>query len=305
MSSPLVSVIIPFYNGAKYFEETLDSVLKQTYPQIEIILINDGSTNPETDTFLKNILEKKKSPQIRLYTQMNQGLSETRNRGIEYAQGQFIALLDQDDLWRPEKIERQVKQMQAMPGIGLAYTDCLVHFQHSGKNVVYSRQVAPHQGFCFPDLLLENFIVCSSVLIKKSILDELGHFDKKYKQAEEYDLFLRIARKYSLAYLSDPLTTYRVHESNSTHGQGLLAQSECREILRGYLEDLDYSATASMAIAKTFYVDAKVQLKKRAPIQSFSLLTQLAKTHPLSLGRWLINDLSRVVTKGTHRNRCF
>lgn len=115
--APLVSVIIPSYNAARYAAEAVASVLAQTYPRREIIFINDGSTD-DTEEMLAPYLGK-----IRYVRQSNQGLSATRNRAIALARGELLAFLDADDVWRPEKLARQVYCLTENPRIGLVHTN--------------------------------------------------------------------------------------------------------------------------------------------------------------------------------------
>jgi glycosyltransferase involved in cell wall biosynthesis len=214
-AGPLVSVIIPSYNAGGYVAEAVASVLVQTYQPLEIILINDGSTD-DTDEVLLRYVGK-----MRYFYQPNRGLSATRNRAIALARGELIAFLDADDVWLPEKLARQVDCLTQNPRIGLVhtnyvklYSDTGIHSPHEPLNIT--------DGRCYTRLVLGNVLLVSSVVLRRECLDRVGVFDEKIPQrtCEDYDLWLRIARHFEFAYIPEALMLYRRHAgnmSNKTH----------------------------------------------------------------------------------------
>lgn len=207
---PKVSVIIPIYNAEKFISKTIESVIAQTYPDWEIIAVDDGSTD-KTPAIL-NEYKKKLSKKLRIITQKNSGVSIARNTGIAAAEGKYIAFLDHDDLWTPEKLEKQVKLLDSNKELGLVYSDSYV-IDGAGnlkKDTIF-HGVKPFRGNVFNKLFYNNFIPCLTVVTRKEVLDKVGLFNLEYKIAEEYDLFLKIAERCSIDFIEQPLAKYRIH----------------------------------------------------------------------------------------------
>nr|MDJ0704594.1 glycosyltransferase family A protein [Leptolyngbyaceae cyanobacterium MO_188.B28] len=169
---PLISVVIPVYNGQSTIQETVDSVLKQTLTDFELIVINDGSTDKTLE-----ILEANPDPRIKIFSYPNKGLSASRNRGIRHAASDLITFLDADDLWSPDKLEAQRRALQAHPNADVAYswTDYIdgdSQFLQAGMHITAN-------GNVLAKLLTVNFIESgSNVLIRQSALKSVGFFDE-------------------------------------------------------------------------------------------------------------------------------
>jgi len=223
-------VIIPVYNAEKFIKETIESVLEQTYQDFEIIIIDDGSTDKSAEV-IKSFDDKRI-----IYTyQKNQGVSATRNIGILKSNGEYIALLDHDDLWLPEKLERQIPILESNSNVGLVYSDCYIIALNGnilGRNFKDHR---PHRGKVLPDLFLDNFIPCLTAVIRKNILNHTKFFNPELSIAEEYDLFLRIARSYEIEYIDLPLAEYRIHETNFSK-DAVSAYEEENTLVKTFLE---------------------------------------------------------------------
>lgn len=207
MKKKLITVIIPTYNRADYIEETIQSVLNQTYQNFEIIVSDDGSTDNT-----KEIVESFNDRRIKYIFHENSGLpAVTRNRGIKQSSGEYIALLDSDDLWLPDKLKKQIGEFEKNGNIGLVCTKSF-HFNKEKKWIQYKH--LSEKDFTFKSLFLRNNIICSSVVIKKSVLDDVGLFNEnpKIQSGEDYELWLRIAKKYEIKYVNIPLAKYRNHE---------------------------------------------------------------------------------------------
>lgn len=203
---PMVSVVIPTYNTAKYIGYTLDSVLNQTYKDFEIIVVNDGSTD-NTIEVLKPYTE-----QIRYIYQKNGGRSKARNTGIQAANGKYIAFLDSDDLWTPAKLERQVEIMEENKEIDFLFGD-KQRFADDGKIIISSmfREKGYDESFfgdalfvreAYQKLLQSNFIPTGTVILKKECFDRTGLFDKAI-YAEDWEFWLRVALFNTLAHSND------------------------------------------------------------------------------------------------------
>ncbi|OQY26343.1 MAG: hypothetical protein B6244_13890 [Candidatus Cloacimonetes bacterium 4572_55] len=232
---PLVSVIIPIYNGEKYIEETLISLYKQTYPVLETIIIDDGSTDRSV-----SIVEKIDDVSCRrkIVSQQNGDVSRARNEGIKNAEGELIAFLDQDDLWRPDKIERQVSRFQKEPDIDLVFTD-LVKFNDQGK----SRRAKDKDRLArsltdqnlFAKLSQKNVLMPSAVMVKKESFIRAGWFDESFKTCGDYEMWLRMAALgMKFRYLPEPLTLYRMHEVNASRNVALMHRDRIKAIQKAF-----------------------------------------------------------------------
>jgi glycosyltransferase involved in cell wall biosynthesis len=208
MSEHLVSVVIPSYNRAKYIAQTIQSILDQSYQKFEIIISDDGSTD-DTKDVLAGIDDK------RINCLWNEHIgtpSAMRNIGIKNSLGEYVAFLDSDDLWMPDKLELQLNKFEGNPKLGLVCTNG-IHFNEEGEMGPVHKTELDDTAFTFDALLNGNPIIASSTITRRSILDEVGQFDESpdLKAGEDYHLWLRIAKKYSVEYLHKPLIKYRTH----------------------------------------------------------------------------------------------
>jgi glycosyltransferase involved in cell wall biosynthesis len=192
---PLVSVIIPAYNAERTILETIASVQQQTFSDFEIIVINDGSTD--------RTLEKVSS-----IVDSNGGLSVARNRGIEQATGDFIAFLDADDLWKPDKLELQLSALQNNLAAGVAYSwTCFID---ENGNVLFPHEPVVFEGNVYPQLLLGNFLGSGSVpLIRRQAIESVGQFNPLLKSAEDWDYYLRLAARWPFVLIPKFQVLYR------------------------------------------------------------------------------------------------
>lgn len=207
---PKVSVVIPAYNCERFISTAIESVLGQTYGDYEIIVVNDGSTD-KTDEVLSRYASK-----IKKIYQPNKGPAEARNTGIANSEGGYIAFLDQDDAWLPEKLRMQVEVMEKNNKLGLVYTDTYVLKDKEFGNAdclcrrsFQTRQ--PHRGSVIEYLFLDNFIATSSVMVRKECFSEIGMFDPSVVPSEDYDRWLRIAADYEIDFVDAPLVKFRDH----------------------------------------------------------------------------------------------
>lgn len=194
-----ISIIIPTFNRSDFITIALDSVLKQTCNDYEIVVIDDGSSD-DTREVLKPYQDN-----IRYFYQDNKGIPTTRNRGIREATGDYIAFLDSDDYWLPEKLERQMECFSKNPRYGMIATRCS-SISPDGK--LRAKNRPGKSGWVLIDLFKANFIRTSSAMIKKGCLETVGLFDESLPECEEYDLWLRIANQYPIGFINDPLTVY-------------------------------------------------------------------------------------------------
>lgn len=233
--NPLVSVVIPLYNGEKFIRECLESVYQQTYRPIEVIVVDDGSTDRSPEMVREFPGEKK------LIRIPNSDVSHARNVGVENARGELIAFLDQDDKWLPEKIEKQVKLFRENPDVDLIFTD-LIKFYPSGK-----RHHAPDKHRLalsltdenlFSQLVIKNVLMPSAVMVKKESFLAAGAFDPEFRTCGDYEMWLRMAaRGMKFCYLPEPLTLYRQHGENTSRQAEVMYRDRIKAIEKTFTDE--------------------------------------------------------------------
>ncbi len=218
---PLVSVIVPAHNCAAYLPAALDSILTQQYPNLEVIVVDDGSSDGSAE------IAERYGPPVKVVRQKNQGPAAARNRGATEAQGQYLAFLDGDDLWLPGKLVAQMKHLLAHPEIGIVYGG----FQcwHANKDGTYP----PPECF-FPDRqrdgldmglsgwiyhrqLLDSYICIITAVIPRRLFETLGGFDESLRVGEDYDFWLRASQIVPAHKLSRNVSLYRANPASTTH----------------------------------------------------------------------------------------
>lgn len=209
MNKPLVSVIIPNYNYGRYLKETIDSVLAQTYPNVEIVVADDGSTDNSVE-----VLESYGNC-IKWFKQQNQGVSNARNRAIKESTGEFLAFLDSDDLWLPQKIEKQI-QLFADKEVGLTHCG-FVDFDNKGN--LLEEHLDGLSGWVATEMILYQRPVVlgggSAAIVKREAFDKIGGFDQNVSPAEDWEFYYQVARHYKIGFVPEVLMKYREHGSNS------------------------------------------------------------------------------------------
>ncbi len=198
MKQPLVSVILPTYNRAWALKTAIDSVLFQNYPNIELIVIDDGSRDNT-----KELLKDYKN-QIRVLTQENAGVSAARNRGIEKSRGEFIALLDSDDAWDKKKISCQMDFFMANPEALICQTQEVWIRNHKRVNPKIKHKKP--SGMIFEQSLNLCLVSPSAVMMKREIFEQKGYFNEKFLVCEDYDLWLRISSTIPVFLIDKPYT---------------------------------------------------------------------------------------------------
>jgi len=259
MSSPKVSVIIPVFNGERFIKESLESAINQSYKNLEIIVVDDGSTDGTA-----KVIATMADNRIKYLHTHNRGVSSARNYGIKNSDGQYIALLDYDDLWMPEKIEEQIKEIDKHPDVGLLYCWFYIidsHGKEAGKN---NRQSS---GDILKDLLVVGNVIGppSGVLIRKEILNDPEWFDPEISTAADWDLWIRIAYKSRINLLPKFLLKYRMHDKNM-HKNISIQENDSTKILNKFFINLAKNDRCVCLKRPSFYglylMLAKSYLKK-------------------------------------------
>ena len=220
-----VSVIIPAYNAAAFVREAVDSALAQTHAGLEVIVINDGSTD-DTPQVLAEY-----GSRIRVHHQVNHGLAPTRNIGAGLATGEWIAFLDADDRWLPRKIERQ---LDAVGGCAWSYTNRFNFGTRGSLPELQSDATEMTGGDVFAPLLLRgNFITVSSVMIQKTVFERVGGFYHQKGGCEDWDLWLRVSGEgHPVSYVPEPLVSYRFTPTSMSANHRAMAPARLAVVAR-------------------------------------------------------------------------
>ena len=225
-----IDVIIPAYNAEKFIEKTIRSVLEQTYLPEKIIVVNDGSID-KTVEVVEEISKTSKVPII-LISQENRGPNAARNVGLEHSDSEYIALLDADDIWKEEKLEKQLQvfEKSELENLGLVYTayDLIDENGCKIKQSFLVFKLDPDlRGYVFNKMFDAMKITgsCSGVLIKKKCFEKVGFFDESLRGAEDWDMWIRISKEFQIDYVNETLVHVRVHDKNSHNDQVMMAEN--------------------------------------------------------------------------------
>lgn len=226
---PLVSVIMPAFNHELYIAEALQSIGNQTHKNIELIVINDGSTDG-TAEIIEEYIKKNSGKNIKYLNKRNEGVCKTLNKGLEMSTGDYIAFLGSDDLWLPDRLAIQLEFMENNKNIGMVFADTwFLDFSKktNSKWSDYKPRIKNYfkNGIQNVDLyalfLTQPLVPALTVLIRRQVLLEVGFFDEDLVY-EDHDLWLRIALKYPLGYIDQPLAFYRIHGANISNDTGFM-----------------------------------------------------------------------------------
>ncbi len=283
MDKPLISVILPVYNGEKYLKLAIDSILHQTLSNFELIIINDGSTDES-----EKIIHTFKDPRIRYFcNEVNIGFSSTLNKGIEVSRGEYIARMDADDISLPFRFEKQMEFLLLHPEIAILGTAVQLIDEKGG---IFGEWKYP---LLAEELKLQIKKTCCfahpSVIFKKSCVMDIGLYHSNYIFGEDYDLWFRLLEKYPGANLPETLLQYRIHSTqmSSTH---LFQQTLICCMIRNQLpvenvtvqkSDLTHKGISNKEldeqILNTFAFWIDLYVKMNCPLKAKSLLAELKK----------------------------
>jgi glycosyltransferase involved in cell wall biosynthesis len=230
VDASFISVIIPVYNGARTIQQTIASVLAQTFSQFELIVIDDGSQD-ETVELITQI----KDPRIQLFSYANAGYAVSRNRGFARSVGAYLSFIDADDLWLPDKLERQYQILQDNPQAAVVYswTNCI----DEQGNFLRKCSYVHWSGNVLPQLLLDDFIGSgSNVMIRREAFQSVGGFDASLKRAHDTDLWLRLAAKYEFAVVPAVQILYRISPSSASSNVVQMEEANLQVIERSFRE---------------------------------------------------------------------
>lgn len=201
----LVSVIVPTYNREDFIGEAIDSVLAQTYPDWELIIVDDGSEDQSAD-IIHQYAEKDK--RIHYFYQENQGQSVARNLGLRQSQGDFICFLDSDNRWLPEKLAQGIQTFEQVPDVHVVYGD-IITIDEQGQEITRDNMTR-YSGFIAPRLIKDNFVTMNTAMAKRVCFDNMGGMSGQRRVADDYDLWLRFSAKFQFLYIQQYMAEYRV-----------------------------------------------------------------------------------------------
>ncbi|MGA1869997.1 MAG: glycosyltransferase family 2 protein [bacterium] len=260
--NPLVSVIITTYNRQEYIVDTIQCVIRQTYKNIEIIVIDDGS-NDRTYSLLRLYRD---TGMIHYIYQQRSERSRARNNGFRHSKGVYIAFLDSDDLWEESKIAEQVAVLESKPDIGIVYTDVIIidkEGEVSKENITWDK---PKRAALYEDLMTNNVITgsISSCMIRRTCLEKVGLFDETMITWEDLDLWRRLAHYYLFYKINKPLTRFRMHGDNTQNKNSLMADGIEQILLKiAHQTPLQYQDYKTEAIARLLYRLAMLRVREK------------------------------------------
>ncbi len=268
----LVSVVIPSYNYGHFVADAVESVLAQTYDQLEVIVIDDGSTD---DTFRRLAPF---SSRIRYVYQRNRGLSAARNTGIKLANGEWIALLDADDVWHPEKIRTQLAAIVPFEPVGLV-----------GSPSAPSRSKESFPAATVRPLSVRSFLLCaptgpSGTLIRRECFDAVGLFDETLTSVEDRDIWLRVTSRFPAVLVDSPCWWYRPHDGQMSRKADRMLQNYEKVIDKFFREHPEHSALETLARSYLCFDGAWCFMEEGDLTNARALIFKSLRLRPWSLG---------------------
>jgi glycosyltransferase involved in cell wall biosynthesis len=215
----LVSVVIPCYNQAHFLSEAIESVLCQGYTNVEVVVVDDGSTDNASE-----VASRYERAGVRLIRQENRGVSAARNRGLDETQGEYVVFLDSDDRLLPGALEVGVKDLEAHPACALVFGRHML-IETDGSSL--GSPFPPYTGGTdyYEALLRDSYPGMNDVMFRRAVLEAVGGFDASLPAAEDYDLYLRVASKFAIHHHDEVVAQYRRHAANMHHESARMLQS--------------------------------------------------------------------------------
>jgi len=279
---PLVSVVTATYNMAQYVVEAVESILSQTYTNIEAVVVDDGSRD-DTQQVLARYTD---NPQVKLIHQENAGQTVAKNRGLSACTGQMIGFCDSDNAWLPDKIAAQMAVFASNPSLGVVYGD--VQFIDDKGHNLPTPAVRRPSGHITGPLLANNFVPFNTCLVPRRILDEVGGFDESLSMAIDYDLWLRISTRYPFHHLPKVLARYRIWGGQMSHRTGERLDNALRMMTKFMRENGDAVTPAEARRAWAYTYTTRGRWLARTGQRSAAMFDyQKAIEHnPLDLRAW-------------------
>jgi glycosyltransferase involved in cell wall biosynthesis len=307
MATPAVSVIIPVYNGERFLREAIESVLAQTFRSYEIVCVDDGSTDGS-----KNIL-KEYATRLRVIEQANAGQSAARNVSAMQSRGAYLAFLDQDDCWYPDKLSRQVAVLDRQPDVVVVH--CNVDtMDEDGRTMRVGQTVADLTSSLdspLGRLIEEPLILPSAMMVRRECFERAGMFDSELRGFEDYDLVARLKRHGRCVLIEESGLRYRVHENGFNRAWGLrIIRSRERFLLRMkrvYAGMPKKQSLVSLMLGECYSDWGKALLQEHRAREARAMFVKSLKADPLKFRTWsrLIRSFTSAGTTGaTSKSSC-
>ncbi|MBI3807269.1 MAG: glycosyltransferase family 2 protein [Nitrospirae bacterium] len=287
---PLVSVVIPIYNGERFLQESLESVFAQTFQDYEIVCVDDGSTDSSC------ALLKQYGVQVRVIQQANAGQSAARNEGVRQASGAFVAFLDQDDRWYPSKLEQQVAVLNAEPDVVLVHCN-YDRMDKDGRVLVAGAALAEQASALASPLgrlIGEALVFPSAMLVRRDVFQQVGGFDSELRGFEDFDLIARLKQQGHFVLLPESGMAYRLHAGGFTRAGGMgIIRSRERFLIRMkalYAGDRVKAALIDRMLAECYSDWGMHVTKDGQPRKGWVKLIQSLQQNP-----WKFRTYSRLV----------
>lgn len=293
---PRVSIIIPTYNYQQFVEQAIISVIKQTYRDFEIIVIDDGSTD-QTRARLQPYVDR---GEILYYFQNNMGLPGARNTGIKQSHGTLIAFLDADDLWTPDKLSLQVALFDQHPEVGFVFGNTRKFFDSSATRATAFEDIPPANGWVASQLLERSFLPMPTVMIRREAFDTVGVFNENLDSCEDLDMWLRLSVAYPCAYTDRVVAWYRLHSLSMSSNVYKIAERRLQVLTkfidghRPYIEAHGRTSLISDVLGLAYENAGKYALTSGHQTQGNVYLAQADKLLGENLYRTLLRYASLV-----------
>ncbi len=280
---PRVSVVITCYNYGPYLPCALDSALGQTWQDIEVIVVDDGSTDNTPDVIKPYFADSR----VRYFRQQNAGQPKAKNRGIAESRGEFIAFLDADDIWFSDKIAQQLP-LFADPAVGVVYSR-RKWIDPQGNEMLGNERIL-RRGFILDYLFIDNFVCFSSSIIRRFFLEEVGWFDESLPMGIDYDLWIRLAARCKFDFVDEALVKYRTGHANLS--KNVWRRYECaQKIMNKSLQNPEIGNKLSPWVPDSAWADTWTNMGNYARLQgdrskARQYLLKAIKIKPLFLPAW-------------------
>lgn len=279
---PLVSVIVPTYNRVDILPHAIESVLRQTYRNFELHVVDDGSRDGTG-----KVMERYASERVFYYYQENRGQSAARNFAIDKARGDLIALLDSDNAWYPDKLEKQIAFLQANPGYDILYSDILP--VRADGTPFRRRPSRKFSGDVLNELLVGNFVTNNTVLVDRKCFIESGGFDEELRYAEDFDLWLRFATRYRFLHHPEEVVSYRCEGDRLSANEERVLEANHSILKRFFLQHPDAASPRARRKAwNRFYLWRAESLASRQRGLPLGDVLRAIAWQPFHPGGWRI-----------------
>ncbi len=294
IKQPVVSIVIPTYNSASFVEYSIASAINQSYKNIEVIVVDDGSTD-DTRKKLEKFKEK-----IRYFYQANKGVSNARNKGVSVASGSYVIFLDADDLLFPDIIQLCITALSSQPDYkaiyGLAYS-----FSNNDSSVLKEWTHTPRKSGCIFDYVIKGLSLAQGqFMIERDCIRDIGGFDEKLNRGEDWQFLLKATRKYNFLYAPYPFLKRRIHAEMETirclpHKADIVSRrlSILRRTFAAEAEQLRRKYITNRVIADWYEADASIYFKRGEVKKAYKSIMQGIVNCPyhLSLYQWILNKV--------------